>query len=193
MPEKSFSRRNLIRGGVLLGAGAAVAGAGSLAYANPRIQTPDIPDFNAPPEDYSAYEPQDTCDPTDKPGLEDFRDLTLDAFPETGDWGISRDCGSGTSEHYDGRAWDWEVYASSQREIADAMLDWLLAERDGEPHALLRRLGVMYIIWDSQILGAYRISEGWRPYSGDPHIDHVHFSFDRAGSMQDKTWWTARA
>ncbi|MGH8793563.1 MAG: hypothetical protein ACRDXX_13080, partial [Stackebrandtia sp.] len=113
MSRKPLSRRSLIRGGVLLGAGAALAGVGGLAYAQPRrVKAPDVPDFNAPPDAYCAYEPQDSCDPTDKPGPQDFRDLTLQAFPDTNDWGISRDCASGTSEHYDGRAWDWNVYAS---------------------------------------------------------------------------------
>ncbi|MGH8878156.1 MAG: peptidoglycan-binding domain-containing protein, partial [Stackebrandtia sp.] len=71
--------------------------------------------------------------------------------------------------------------------------DWLLKERDGEAHALLRRLGIMYIIFDKHILGAYNVEEGWRDYKGsNPHTDHVHFSFGWDGARQDTTWWTAR-
>lgn len=167
-------------------------------------EPPEVPEFTTPVDDYQAEDTQTTCDPTPKPGVEDFRDLILESYPDTSDAGIGRDCDpksvkkiehyeGDTSEHYEGRAWDWKVDAATQREQADEVFDWLLKTRDGEAHALLRRLGVMYIIFDKKILGAYNVDEGWRDYNGsNPHTDHVHFSFGWDGANQETSWWTGR-
>ncbi len=139
-------------------------------------------------------ESQTTCSPSAKPGVVHFRDLVLDAFPTTGDYGISRDCSiGGTSEHKEGRAWDWRVSAYTQHEIADEMLDWLLAsDHYGSSNAMFRRFGIMYMIFDRQIWSAARADEGWRDYNGaNPHTDHVHFSFAWPGAWETTTWWTA--
>lgn len=167
-------------------------------------EPPKVPEFTAAADAYQEEDQQTTCDPTPKPGVVDFRDLILEHYPDTSDAGIGRDCTpesikkidhyqGDTSEHYEGRAWDWRVDAATQKDQAEEVFEWLLAERDGEAHALLRRLGIMYIIFDKKILGSYRIDEGWRDYNGsNPHTDHVHFSFGWDGADQATTWWTAR-
>jgi hypothetical protein len=72
-------------------------------------------------------------------------------------------------------------------------LNWLLAtDQYNNKHAMARRLGIMYIIWNRQIWASSRASEGWRPYTRDnPHTDHIHFSFSWAGARRQTTWWTA--
>jgi peptidoglycan hydrolase-like protein with peptidoglycan-binding domain len=60
-----------------------------------------------------------------------------------------------------------------------------------------RRLGIMYMIRDKRIWGAYSASAGWRPYecSGVTgcHQDHVHFSFTWAGVRRRTAYWTGAA
>ena len=61
-----------------------------------------------PLDDLAPYRPQTTCSPSAKPGVVGFRNLVLAAYPATASWGISRACSiGGTSEHKEGRAWDW--------------------------------------------------------------------------------------
>lgn len=131
-------------------------------------------------ESYPTYDAQDTCSPTEKPGTVRLRSFLLDRYPGTGNLGIVRSCTvGGTSEHKEGRAFDWAVNAfSSQRAAADDFLKRLmLSDSGGELHATARRIGVMYAIWDSRIWGSYRTESGWREYAGpNPHTDHVHIS-----------------
>jgi len=72
------------------------------------------------------------------------------------------------------------------------VLDWLFATNAaGNRHALLRRFGIQYVIWDHKIFEAYRANAGWQPYSGpSPHTDHIHFSFSWKGARQQTSWWT---
>ncbi|MEU3597441.1 hypothetical protein ABZ714_01695 [Streptomyces sp. NPDC006798] len=156
---------------------------------------PTTPDFGPEIDDYAAYQGQRTCDPAAKPGVAEFKDLVLATYPSTTNMGISRACGSGgQSEHKEGRAWDWGVSAATQAGIANEVLDWLLAtDRHGNRHALARRLGIMYIIWNRRIWEAYRADRGWTAYSGpNPHTDHVHLSFGWPGARKETTWWTRR-
>lgn len=148
-------------------------------------------------EGYPAYDGQTTCSPTAKPGTLAFSQNTLAAFTNTGTYGISRDCNiGGQSEHKEGRAWDWRALASNAAEhrSVDQMLNWLLAtDAEGNKHAMARRLGVMYIIWDRQMFRMYRVEDGWQPYSGSsPHTDHVHISFTRAGGDKTTSYWSMR-
>ena len=56
----------------------------------------------------------------------------------------------------------------------------------------MRRLGIMYVIWDGEILRAYRPHLGWDPYRGpNPHTNHMHISLSWAGARQQTSWWTA--
>jgi hypothetical protein len=68
-------------------------------------------------------------------------------------------------------------------------VDWLLANSATNA----RRLGVMYLIWNRRIWSAHRDSNGWRPYNyGDPHVSHIHVSFDWAGAEKRTSWWTGK-
>jgi hypothetical protein len=124
-----------------------------------------------------------------------FRDLVLATFPGTSSLGINRHSDApGRSEHKEGRAWDWKVCQNCQGTLATDLLSWLLApDSHGHPFAAARRFGIMYIIWDSRIWGAYSANEGWRPYNGpNPHTDHVHFSFSWRGALGKTSWWTTK-
>lgn len=154
-----------------------------------------------PPIDpYAPSEPQSVCDPTPKPGVVGFAKLLLEAYPVSGLSGISRDCGvRGPSEHKEGRALDWAVSVSNpqQKAAADEALSTLLApDEANNPHALFRRFGLMYIIWNRQIFSASQAGAGWRPYACNPgasyddcHVNHVHFSFSSAGAQMQTSWW----
>ena len=148
------------------------------------------PIFSDPPEALASYAPQTSCDPKARPGVEAFRDLLLATFPCTRNGGIVRECSvGGTSEHKEGRAIDWMVDVGNP--AADELLTWLLGtDAEGNEYAMARRLGVMYIVWNRKIWGAYRSAEGWRAYSGDPHTDHIHISFSWAGARKETSFWT---
>lgn len=149
-----------------------------------------------PIDAYAAYQPQRLCHPEPKPGAVALTDLLVHAFPETRSYGIARACDiGGRSEHKEGRALDWGVSADDpgERAIADGVVDLLLAtDAAGNEHALARRMGIMYIIWDGQIWSSHRPDEGWRPYDGpDAHTDHVHISLSWEGAMGRTTLWRA--
>lgn len=144
----------------------------------------------------SPYVPQDTCDPQAKPGVLAFARLMASHYSEY-NYGISRACTSGVTEHSEGRALDWmlNAYDRHERGVADSVLAWLMApDAQGRPGAMARRFGVMYVIWDRKIWGTYQMEAGWRDYNGPhPHTDHIHFSFSWDGAMQRTSWWTGRA
>jgi len=190
------SRFAAIRRIVPLTLAVAMATAGVAAVATPAMAAPDTPRFTRAIDDYATYDPQRTCDPTPKPGVVDFRDLLKKEY-HRGDSGIGRACNlGGTSEHKEGRALDYpfNVNNDDQRDDATELLRWLLKKDEyGHKHALARRLGIMYIIWNRQIWEAYRPNEGWQEYNGpNPHTDHIHFSFSWRGARKQTTWWTGR-
>jgi hypothetical protein len=163
---------------------------------------PPTPGFAAACDPFNDYDPQDTCDPNEKPGTASFRDFILGVYPSTGDYGIVRACNvGGTSEHKEGRAWDWKVdyYDTAQRDIADTVIGWLLeTDQHGNACALSRRVGVMYLIWNKNIWGSYRspnascATGGWKGYTGsNPHTDHVHISFAWPGANAQTSWWSS--
>jgi peptidoglycan hydrolase-like protein with peptidoglycan-binding domain len=141
------------------------------------------------------------------PGAVALGDLLRATYKGTS-YGIARACGSDgmASEHYEGRAVDWMVSRRNPAQLAQAtsLIDWLLkADAAGRPYANARRLGVMYLIWDDHIWGAYRPGDGWRPYSTcakhpEPasdtacHRDHVHISLSWAGAMRRTSFWSGR-
>lgn len=179
--------------GVLAGGTFTVTGAG------PPVpeREPATPRFPSQIEPYPEYDGQSTCTPAAKPGMLAYRDLVMAAYPGTSSYGISRDCAiGGTSEHKEGRAWDWAVDANSaadRRKVAN-LVRWLLrTDEYGHRHAMARRLGVMYIIWNRQIFRLYRADEGWTAYTGSsPHTDHVHVSLTRRGGDKRTSFWTLR-
>jgi len=190
-------RRNTAR--IIVAVATSMAGLLVLVAAPPALAAPPTPPFGPAIDAYARYEPQTTCDPTDKPGPMDVRDLLNQTYGGHAA-GISRPCGGDVSEHYDGRALDYMLDANvaADRAVADDFLTWLLAtDQYGNPHAMARRLGVMYVIWNKQIWGSYRPNDGWlaRPCDGTPsdcHTNHIHLSFSRAGALRQTSWWTAR-
>ena len=61
----------------------------------------------------------------------------------------------------------------------------------------------MYLIWNNNIWGSYRASEGWRPtrtapptrsaaYDTTCHRDHIHISLSWAGAIGRTSFWTGR-
>ncbi|MGQ0843353.1 MAG: hypothetical protein ACT4QF_04380 [Sporichthyaceae bacterium] len=146
----------------------------------------------------AQYQPQFLCSTTTQPGVAAFRSLVLKAYPKTGSAGGVRSCDPGrTSEHQDGRAWDWRVSVknSAERRAADSLVAWLLAPDEfGNDFAQARRLGIMYLIWNKKVWRAYR--GGWGDYSCSGvtscHQDHVHFSFGWAGAKKKTSYWTGR-
>jgi hypothetical protein len=146
-------------------------------------------------EPMPPYQPQTFCDPKDKPGPVAFGRLLTATYPGTSVVSISRACGSDTSEHYDGRALDWGAYYKNPTQVAEVntVFAWLFAkDAAGNANAMLRRLGIMYVIWNKRIWGTW--SQQWEPYScsGETacHQNHVHFSFDWSGALAKTSFWT---
>jgi hypothetical protein len=91
----------------------------------------------------------------------------------------------------------------TQRKKVTNLLNWLLAtDKYGHKHALARRTGIMYIIWNRRMWNTW--DRGWESYfvqqgsvcrdpdSGSavhPHTDHVHFSFSWRGARMNTTYW----
>lgn len=152
-----------------------------------------LPDV-APPEPIEGYAQvalQSTCDPVEKPGVAAFRTWLM-AQRGGRNLGITRPCETGgTSEHKEGRAWDWGMNASNPDDAArvDDTMAWLLApDGDGNANGVFRRLGLMYVIWNRSIWSAR--TRRWVPYTGaNPHTDHVHFSFGWPGAMAQTSFF----
>jgi peptidoglycan hydrolase-like protein with peptidoglycan-binding domain len=191
-------RRTAVR--TLTGALAAALLLGTLgaAGAQAAVADPVAPEpAPAAVEGFAPYLPQVSCDPTVKPGLDALRRTLLAAYGGR-DLGVTRGCDIGsTSEHKEGRAWDWGLSAAvpAEKALAEQFLTWLLAPGpNGMAAYNARRLGVMYVIWDSRIWSSYRAAEGWRAYSGgESHSGHIHISLAWTGAMKRSSWWTGKA
>ncbi|MFI6097643.1 hypothetical protein ACIA8G_18940 [Lentzea sp. NPDC051213] len=157
---------------------------------------PTTPNFGAGIDPYSSYDGQRTCEASAKAGPIGVRDL-LNATYGNHTAGISRNCDGTTSEHHEGRALDYHFnyFNDADKAKAEDFLGWLLAnDQHGNKHAMARRLGVMYVIWNNKIWESYRPDAGWTPYTGDsPHQDHIHISFSWAGANKQTSWWTQAA
>jgi hypothetical protein len=154
--------------------------------------------FTAKIEPLAGYSPQRTCSPTAKPGTSAFANMLLRTYPSSTSLGIVRACSAGgTSEHKEGRAFDWgvSIHSAADRRAVNSLMRWLLKpDRFGNRYAMARRLGIQYMIWNRRIWGSYSASSGWRRYSGaSPHTDHVHFSLSWAGARKQTTFWRKSA
>ncbi|MFB7089296.1 hypothetical protein ACFCZF_28520, partial [Streptomyces sp. NPDC056296] len=170
-----------------------VLAAATILVATPASAAPSTPDFGPAIDAYADYDPQDTCDPTAKPGAVGLRDLLNEAYGSHTSY-FTRACDSGgTSEHKEGRALDYMLnyYDSGERAVAEDVLTWLLkTDKHGNKHANARRLGIMYLIWNDRIWSSSQAADGWREYDGsNPHTDHIHFSLSWAGARQQTSWW----
>lgn len=146
-------------------------------------------------EDLPRPDSQDTCDPTDKPGALALADLLTRTYGSTV-FGISRGCSvGGTSEHKEGRAVDWmlDAYDPTERQMGDDFTEWILStDPSGNEFAGMRRLGIMYMIWNRKVIHSWSVDEGWRDYTGSsPHTDHVHFSMAWSGARCETSFWVA--
>src|SRR5689334_19469804 len=111
-----------------------------------------------PIEDYASWQPAQRCAAAAKPGTEALGHWMVNRYGG-GFGGILRRChGHGSSEHNEGRAFDWTVSVTSRddRKRVRAFLDDLFAtDRAGNEHARARRMGVMYVIWNDQMYAAW--------------------------------------
>ena len=161
--------------------------------------------YLTPMEPYAGYQPQTTCRRTPRPGVLMLADWLV---ARGGGYGpISRSCaGSSRSEHKESRAFDWLLDAADPVDaaLATALLDEVLAPDDtGQPHALARRMGIMYIIWDDTMYASYDgfvpkryLSSGCRNRrTCSPtlrHRDHLHVSLTRQGAKGATSWYYAQ-
>ena len=162
--------------------------------------TGSLPEVDIPVsvEAFAERVPPTKCEPTPKPGVVLFRKFVLEHLGG-GDSGICRTkgCPPSTSEHHEGRAWDWTVDVNNPADVArvEQLFDWLFKPgTNGEPEANFRRAGLRYIIWDGRIWSS-RTRE-WRPYSGaSRHRDHVHVTFSWPGALAQTSFyqWLAGA
>jgi hypothetical protein len=171
-----------------------VLAASLVGGALPAGAAPSTGSFPAGIEPLARYVGQSMCDPTEKPGTVALRSLVQQSYPSVNGGGISRACSQGgRSEHKEGRAWDWMLDASDPVEAAraDDFLTWLLAtDAQGNKHAMARRLGVMYVIWNAKVWESYAAADGWTTYTGPvPHTDHIHISLSWDGALKRTSFW----
>jgi hypothetical protein len=111
-----------------------------------------------------------------------------------------------SSDHHTGRAFDWSVDATrpgDRRRVRAFLRQIFATDRRGERHALARRMGIAYVIWDDTTYQA------WDRFRGEPylssscktrrkcsktlrHRDHVHVSLSRAGARGRTSWFERR-
>lgn len=159
----------------------------------------------APLEDYAPYQPATRCAPAAKPGTAVLARWMVNRYGGRFG-GISRACGSGRSEHHEGRAFDWSVDVrrpADRRRVARLMRDLFAPDAAGEPDALARRMGIMYVIWNDRIWSAW---SGFRaePYRSSScpsvrrcsrtlrHRDHVHVSLSWRAARGNTSWYIGR-
>ena len=143
------------------------------------------------------YQPQTFCSQWEKPGTKALANLLTATYKNTAIIDTVRPCGTDTSEHYDGRAIDWGVDVANKKQHSQgkAFLKWLFAtDSDGNSYAMVRRLGIMYVIWNKKIWGAW--DSKWEPYSCSGrtacHQNHMHISLDWSGAMKKTSFWTGK-
>jgi hypothetical protein len=159
-----------------------------------------------PVESYPSYQPQKKCARKAKPGTVALGQWLVARGGAFG--GTLRSCSSGgTSEHKDGRAFDWMLDArdADDRAIADAFLIEAFADDElGDTDALARRMGIMYVIWNDRMYAAWDGFEPKRYLSSGcskrrtcsqtlRHRDHVHISLSKRGARGLTSWYVERA
>jgi len=163
----------------------------------------DSPLVDAP----SPYEGQTTCTKAPRPGTVALATWLMRTYPVTGSMGMMRACNvGGRSEHKDGRAFDWkaDVRNKATRHAAyDFIAKALAPDEAGNAHALARRMGIMYIIYDDKIWSSY-YDFAPRPYLNAGckrlkkcsrtlrHKNHVHISLGYAGAAAQTSWYRSR-
>jgi hypothetical protein len=182
-----------------------ITGLTGLAASSFAVTPPTPRGLPAGIEPLADYVPQTSCDPTVKPGAAALGALLTATYRGT-TFASAYACGTdGTvSEHYEGRALDWmvSVRTGAQAGQARAFLSWLFAtDGAGHRYAEARRLGVMYIVFDNRIWGAWDGS--WHPHSACAshpeaswdstcHRNHMHISLSWEAAMKRTSYWTHR-
>ena len=159
-----------------------------------------------PVEPFARYQPQTHCAPRARPGTVFLEHWTVRHFGGRAG-GISRACrAGGTSEHKEGRAFDWTLDARTARDRARArafLARVLAADVNGRRAAMARRMGIMYVIWSDHIYASY---DQFRPRrylaSSCPsrrrctrtlrHRDHLHVSLTRLGGRGSTSFYAHR-
>jgi hypothetical protein len=156
----------------------------------------DVNGEGLPVEDYASYDPQTRCTHEPRAGTVALGEWLVATYGGAGG-AVNRPCSDpGTSEHKDGRAVDWLLNADdpADRKLARRFLKAAFAtDAEGNPDALARRMGIMYIIWKDRFYAAYgefrpesylssscrskrRCSKTLR------HRDHMHISLSKPGA-----------
>ena len=159
-------------------------------------------------EDYASYDAPRTCHDEPRRGTDYLGHWMVKRYGG-GFGGISRDCrkkDGPTSEHQEGRAFDWALDANSKRDRARAaaFLERIFrTDSRGNDDAWARRMGVMYVIWKDRFYPA------WTEFRGEPylasscktrkkcsktlrHRDHLHVSLSRPGARARTSWYDGR-
>lgn len=155
----------------------------------------------------SGYDAQRVCRKKPLPGTVALARWLQRSYPATGSMGTIRGCGvGGTSEHKDGRAFDWAADVAkpkAKKAAYDFIAKALATDAAGNKHALARRLGIMYFIYHDTIWASYR-DFAPRPYLNSGcrtkkkcsrslrHLNHVHISLGYAGAAAQTSWYRAR-
>jgi hypothetical protein len=124
-------------------------------------------------------------------------------------WGIMR-CEkwgkNSASLHAEGRAIDWhlDVHSAADRAEAERLIAlWLAPDKNGNMHALARRMGIQELIWNCH--GWFSGDGGMRPYSvcydkdgkrkknvddTTAHRNHIHIGVNWAGARMKTSFWS---
>ncbi|MDX6372281.1 MAG: hypothetical protein QOD98_1269 [Nocardioidaceae bacterium] len=156
----------------------------------------DVDGGGLPVEDYATYDPQTTCTKQPRVGTVALGEWLVATYGGGGG-AVNRPCSdAGSSEHKDGRAVDWVLNAENptDRKLAKTFLAAAFAtDAAGNPAALARRMGIMYIIWSDRFYPAYHqfqpetyLSSSCRSKKRCSktlrHRDHMHISLSKAGA-----------
>lgn len=179
-----------------------------MAQAATTIPTPQAPTgLPSTVEGFAPYVGADSCDGIAKPGTVALEQLLSRTYPGIG-YSDTRTCGTdaiiSTSEHYDGRAIDWNVTVrqADSKKLGDAFVQWAVGkDAQGVAGGNARRLGISYLIWNNKQWVSWNSGAGWQPYNncanlpgtgydGFCHRNHVHITLSWAGAMKRTSWWT---
>jgi hypothetical protein len=192
--------------GTLLATASAVPTAIS-AEAAATAPVPAPRSFGAVADAFAHYERENTCSPTQKPGAGALRRLLRRTYGSAISSSTVRPCTRADSGHEEGRAVDWMTNKSvpAQKAMATAFLSWLLARDSyGNSHAMARRLGIQYVIWNNRMWRAYDPGRGWAEYNNCLHEQkrgkaawanachrtHVHFSLSWDGAYKRTSYFS---
>jgi hypothetical protein len=171
----------------------------TLLVATPAVAGSDI-------EDYASYEPSSKCHPKARPGTDYLAHWVVQKYGG-GFGGTSRPCDrKATSEHQNGRAFDWSLDATERpdRRRARAFMARIFeTDGHGNTDAWARRMGVMYVIWNDTMYPAWSQFEP-EPYLSSSchrlkrcsktlrHRDHLHVSLSAKGARGVTSWYDGR-